>query len=434
MLKSGQRSRDSLGVHGYRHAMGAALIFSGLPLAWYSRVWFGKEDDRVFSIVLVAIALLLVTHWGRLIRGRFSVSPFVALLPFLFVWPAMLMAWFFGRSDDISALYLAFVSAFFLALLTSPRHAFLMMPIAFFDIALIVALLSLGQFVFFGPVLLLSEDADFGSRLFAGDSKNPNYLAFVAGLGLVAAFSKRKDWSGSGIVRWWLWVTGIPLLVVVWLLSGTRSVLLGFGLCLSSVVLQHVIAPRRIRAAASLLDGNLPKTKRVWGLLSIWVPMAALISALIGNALVASTEGLVSGTVAGFDVYVAGGLREVDESAEARTMLRERAFSEFNMWGQGYDALYVDAPVLQAFFDLGLLGGLAFVLVTLVLPFGWWILKVRSSGISVEQRFPFLVYLFFLPNLILHGRPYDFSVWLPVMLLFCVIARRDIDLKPALLR
>jgi len=162
--------------------------------------------------------------------------------------------------------------------------------------------------------------------------------------------------------------------------------------------------------------------------------MAALISALIGNALVASTEGLVSGTVAGFDVYVAGGLREVDESAEARTMLRERAFSEFNMWGQGYDALYVDAPVLQAFFDLGLLGGLAFVLVTLVLPFGWWILKVRSSGISVEQRFPFLVYLFFLPNLILHGRPYDFSVWLPVMLLFCVIARRDIDLKPALLR
>jgi hypothetical protein len=315
-----------------------------------------------------------------------------------------------------------------------------MMPVAFFDVAVIVALLTLSQFVLFGPSV--GADDEYSSRLFAGDSRNPNYLAFVMGLGLVAAFCEKRDWSGSGIVRWFLWLIGIPLLIVVCVFSGTRSVLLGFGLCLVFVVLRRVIAPSGIWKVGFLSEGNIPKTKGVWGLLFVWVSIGVLIStlladgpiALLRDTLVASLENLASGTLSGYDVYVAGGLKEVDESAQTRAILHARVFSEFNIWGHGYDALYVDAPVLQAFYDLGLLGGLAFVLIALVVPLLWWVLRVRSGGLSAVERFPFLVYLFSLPNLILHGRPYDFSVWLPVMMLFCVMARRDFALKTPILR
>ena len=82
--------------------------------------------------------------------------------------------------------------------------------------------------------------------------------------------------------------------------------------------------------------------------------------------------------------------------------------------GKGYKEQWLDVPLIQAFRDLGIIGGFSLLLFHILLVFQ--ILKCFKVKIRKPHYYLFSTwYILLFINSLSHGQPYDYSFWLPFL-------------------
>ncbi|MDY6927554.1 MAG: O-antigen ligase family protein [Pseudomonadota bacterium] len=109
----------------------------------------------------------------------------------------------------------------------------------------------------------------------------------------------------------------------------------------------------------------------------------------------------------------------IDPSALGRVYQREHALNIFEnapWFGNGIKHFWVDFPLLQIFSDLGIVVGLPYVYITLILPIIITLKYKREKGLLLGLFIA--LYLSNMPRLFLHGQPYDWTTYIFISTLF----------------
>jgi len=390
----------------YKHVLGFSLIIAGLPIAWVLREMLHVSSGNVFSYFFMTIGVVLFIRWFSILKLRLYGPATSLLLPGIFLGLSLLLSTLSGSIDDW--MYLIFLLVVLFSFYTIPLADLKFLPHAMMVVSFMASVLTLSQ-VFTGNVDLI------GQRLFAGDSNSPNQLAFVGGITLVTGIFLLNKYKGFKLIAFILINFSIFMGLAIVLLSGTRSVVLGLGLCASGYIFLKIFADKDMR----LNKSTLMKVVRLsLGLMIIFLLILFLIP---GDVLSKYTGGFFDYFQRGFEAYFYGIMGE--ESADIRHSLLLYAYSHLTFWGEGFKSLYVDFPLLQAFYDLGLLGGLLFLGVTVIVPVLVSGMILLSKNMNTSATYGALIYFLFLPNLFLHGQPYDYPIWLPIILFYGLTMR-----------
>lgn len=89
------------------------------------------------------------------------------------------------------------------------------------------------------------------------------------------------------------------------------------------------------------------------------------------------------------------GLEDSDMAASMRVSTSSRVIEQYlhnstpmqTLLGRGYMTTWVDMPFIQAFWDLGLVGGIAFGVIQFIIPLKYLLKKTESQGMRAAQYF-----------------------------------------------
>ena len=109
-----------------------------------------------------------------------------------------------------------------------------------------------------------------------------------------------------------------------------------------------------------------------------------------------------------------------DASTVARANARARILNDMNsfkfkdwLFGKGYNAGWIDFPFLQAFYDMGIVGGIIFILAQTYLPFRFFFIK--GKNMARYQKMLFYLYIITFTNNFYSGTPYGYIKYIFVL-------------------
>jgi hypothetical protein len=98
-----------------------------------------------------------------------------------------------------------------------------------------------------------------------------------------------------------------------------------------------------------------------------------------------------------------------------------------NWFGYGINTISskieFDSPFLECAIDFGNIVALLYFYVAVLLPL-YIIFKINPVSVSADEKTAIIYYIFMLPNLFLHGSPYEYDAWLPVIVFYALLSDR----------
>ena len=171
----------------------------------------------------------------------------------------------------------------------------------------------------------------------------------------------------------------------------------------------------------------LSRTTLLTGSIAVAVVLSLVV--IGGDFLAVTLTRLLAGLTNGAASLLGAGTNAAevlaaDGSAAFRRSQHAAAFAQFSLIGHGFQARFVDDPVVSAFSDLGLIGGVIFLIITLIVP-----LKICFDLLMRGAQHPFIkfsmcLYFIAIPNLFLSGTAYFYPNWQMVMIFYITVARQ----------
>lgn len=402
----------------FRHAFGVALIFLGLPLSWLVRDFFGYYNNQIFSGIFLSLGLLLIVNFKNLFITTAHGKSFLIFTPLLFILPAMIAC-----NNAGIMIFLIFSVFFCLVCSTLSIKQILLLPQAFVT----VGFLTCSSVIIF----LLASGYEFNNRrLTLGETTSPGFLGYVAALTfsssiffLTCQTYRQKKWF-SLLAKWNLFLG--PFLMLSTL---SRSQYIGISLVgcffLTRLLLFFESNPRvwnkNYRFSPSIADNKRKSgDDNLWGKFLIAgilvLTLQDILASLLTSVLPKFTSyfnqivGMIS---RGSETYT--GNAASDPAALIRYNNIQYALDNLSDVGHGFMSKWLDCPVLQSYYDGGLLGFLIFTSVTLFIP-GYFILRfLFSRTLHPIHIFCSYLYLTFSPMLFLHSYPYNYILWINII-------------------
>ncbi|PSB04088.1 hypothetical protein [Merismopedia glauca] len=416
-----------------RHSYGVALIFAGLPIVWILRALVNAPNSQIYSIVAMILGLCLIVYPPKLWKCTLEVifppltQSFWQLVPLLFLIPALVASFLANIPDDLGGVYILFLIAFLIAFNTVPYERLKFLPQACFVISATGCLVVL-------LYALKSGIGLSGQRLTAAATNSPGQIAYMGGTALISGIATLNHLSKSlsSLLRNYAYAA-IMLGTAVVILAVSRSTLIGLSLCLLFALFNRIyyFAPEKLPPIHLKI-----KPKKSWFSstelkLIIWAVILIFAILYWENLLltlspVAKTfntyqERFWTYLQKGYQTYAEGTGTEL--SAGKRRALLTYAISNFDNLGHGYKSLWVDCPLAQAFYDGGLLGGLLFLAVALIIPVACIANLTYFQPVDPIKSICIYLYIFSSPTLVLHGQPYDFYFWLRIVIIYSVMSK-----------
>jgi hypothetical protein len=307
------------------------------------------------------------------------------------------------------------------AMFSQPLSKFDRLPLVLTVVGVFTAAMTIGfalsslenfaEFMAMGRLGGVGDDAQGSS---------PYTVSKVGAVTILAAVIWYRQGRHPSLVRM-LFVAGsvvIGVLTIMFAQSRTMSlglILVGTLTFAFSALRQRLFPKQKKRYIPRLSRRNL-------------VIGAALFFALVfgivyyGDYLSVLSDKSFGGLISGAGTYAGGGA--VDASALARRESFHRTIDYFYIWGQGFEAIFADDPVLTSFYDLGLFGGAAFVFITLLLPLRiCFDICARSWLLPPAVQFALAFYVMSCPNLFLVVMPYSSPIWYPIIIFYAIVGR-----------
>lgn len=132
----------------------------------------------------------------------------------------------------------------------------------------------------------------------------------------------------------------------------------------------------------------------------------------------------IKSTITAVSTYFGNVKNGKDLSASTRVTLRKKVINTINnkfsienyLFGYGYNSIYIDMPILQAFFDLGICGWLIYITFTIYIP-------IAGNISKSNDRFQLFLKLFSIQTILDQfycGLPYYYFVYTPAILIFMI--------------
>ncbi|MGH7942719.1 MAG: hypothetical protein ACREFR_16790, partial [Limisphaerales bacterium] len=257
-----------------------------------------------------------------------------------------------------------------------------------------------------------------------GDTSSPLNVAKIAMVTLVAGWvwfrenRERRLWSGTALIV--ALASALPMFV----LARSRTNMIGLGV-LAMYAATATLLERRFGKRGPPKHFRLTRTKLA--LMSLALTLTIIGSAFIAKTIIplinSALAFLGSGAASFFgDGHGVSGL-SLDLSAADRLAYFNHALRTFSLWGHGFKSGFIDNPFFESFYDLGLIGGSIYAIITIILPIKISLDLIRGGQIPPYVKFAMAAYLSQVPRLFLSRTPYELNNWAFILLFYIVAGR-----------
>lgn len=388
-------------------AYGIALVLFGQPLAWMARFMVGAANDILYSVAIMTLGLVLAVDFRGLTPPRIHGRLWPTALTGFTLLIIVLMSVYSDNSGERDWMYFTAEAVFFLVVNTCRTQQLESLPTAISQVSTLSIVLFLIQWFQQGGMFA-------STRAYIGDSGSPNQLANVA-IAAVLTGVQLLFTPRSSIFQVILGTTSIATGIFAIIVAQTRSVF--FGIALWILIVLFTVARRR---------SNKAQLQYIF-----WMALRiGTISLIFGSALLLVQRDKIQSRIEMLGEYFVRGYLSfvlgednIEESAETRRNLRQQTLDELDPIGHGYKYLYIDFPLLQAFSDGGIAFGLLFLITALIVPNLMAVKMLISPHLSHFYVLAALITIQEVPNLFLHGQPYDYSHWFLLIVEMAIVSR-----------
>jgi hypothetical protein len=419
-----------------KYSYGVALIFCGLPIIWIIRDSVGASDSQIYSIVFMVIALCLIVYLPNLWKCIAEVifppltDSYIKLLPLLFLIPALVASFLTSRLNDLGGVYIIFTIAFLIAINSVPYEKLIFLPHAFLCISTIGCLFIMYSTITNGVALE-------GQRLVAGSTNSPGQVSYTGATAIISGFvllHHQAKFLGT-IFKTFIYIS-ITLGTTVVVLTVSRSTLISLFLCLLVAALNKLLkTSTKTSQDLSFLKHNKKNKKYFIDKLEFQLLIIAVTIILLMlywelifeylspffKILSIYQEKFIDYLKNGYQTYIGASSKEA--SAAIRRNNLHYALVNMNNWGYGYKALWVDFPLVQGFYDGGLIGGFLFLITSAIMPLFFVMRMLYQQKVDVIKSTCIYIYILAFPGLFLHGQPYDFYIWFRIILTCSIMSK-----------
>lgn len=411
-------------VEPWRTSFGLALILCGQPIAWSIRGQLvpGSENPAFPAVaILLGLALMFDPKW--IVQRPLYCAPTALAIPLfgLLLPLAALGVLAPGPIQFATIAYSAVLIALTLMLAMTPQVVLASLPKMVLLVGLVSCIVPLVELAIGGP-------AKGFFRLTVSGNDNPLVIGGIGGMTALAGMVVGLGRGGRGVL-WGIFAgLGTAVGVLTMLLTNTRSAALMLALCVPLFLL--VLNPRTRRESGR---GSRAKSIAYLGVLATGAAAAPAVAiALLGPDLFFDLVMVGLLRFAGAAAIVSSEAGAVDLSTSIRVSMLRELWDNLSLAGEGYMAqaiaagapdLYPHLSYAQAFYDLGLAGGVAFAMVTLVLPLALAIAAVLRGGLAHTEVLTILLLVFIQGEHLAHTTPYWWSPLVPAMMVFTLVRR-----------
>jgi hypothetical protein len=382
-----------------------SFLVVGLPILFIFREYI-PISKSIFTYSLVGFMLLALINYNNLFKIKIHANIPIFIIILLFILYTLFILNLMYVTSSTSTIYIIITVFIYFALLTNEDKDFSI----FYKYILIIS-------SFVTVFTLVSTPLDYsywimnGGRLYVGDTKNPNLSSFIALANILAIifYLYTSTEKLKFIIKFIFLIVGLGS-IYIYFLSFSKSAILGL-----------------IFALIYLIPKNFLKNKKMIISLIVLFVLIFLLS-LFFSDIANQISGKFTILINAFDGYFYGKTENISvDSAAIRHQSLVKVLpilEEINLFtGNGIFTTRADFPLLQVFTDLGFFAGFLNLFLMFIFPL---ILiskqnikhKVLSNDFEKSKYFSILLYLYNLPNLFLHGTPYEYSMWLPVLILY----------------
>ena len=392
---------------------GLALILCGQVLGWELRGVASAGKNIIFPAIPIIVGLALLIRPSWLFRARLTADPMLLAAPLLLLLvPCAVISLVNPELLREQLLYLVMLCCLTVLIALHERRDFVQLPFAIMMIGGCGCLISLGE-------LAVTPMRDF-VRLAVAGNDNPMAMAtngtFTALAAIVVGFSSGGNRLRVGAAAAMAFLAGLVNVV----LSLTRSEIVAVGLCLA------IYAMLRLRIERPPHQSTLRRSLGFCGfavLMLISVPITA--AAVFSPAFLASMLGFVHDRLGTF-VALAGGSGNLDTSSSLHSYFLQYNWAHLDAFGHGImdqsqrqgAGIYAHNAYVQSVYDFGIIGGLCFTLLGLVLPLSLVVLRLAAGPLSPTEGLVTLFFVRVLVDRVSHGTPYDWVPWLSTLLIY----------------
>jgi len=415
--------------NAWRVGLGQALVLVGAPLAWITRDLLHGGRSPAYSALLLLAGIFLSTDFSQLRRGtlRADLTHLGIVLPPIMIITVLAVAPFANGAispmnmrqmiDNIVLAILIFAS--YSQPLSEFRYihrATAMFGCFVATISLLYAISSVGNFADF---VVNGRFGGFGDDAQSSNVSAPGTIAKIGLITLVAAWIWYKESNEFRPLAATFTVAAAVSAFPMFVLARSRTNMLGAALAL---LIAFILAGlrRRFYGRGVVVRRRSPMTR----------PKLAFICVVL-VALMAGSGFLLEKFLPlirlawdflghGASAVFAGG---ADASAATRGSYLEHALDTFSLWGHGFNAAFIDNPVAESFYDLGMIGGLGYLLVAVLIPLKICLNIVLKSHVPAFIKFSVVSYFVQVPFLFLSNTPYMLSNWTFIVIFYALAGR-----------
>lgn len=245
---------------------------------------------------------------------------------------------------------------------------------------------------------------------------------------------------------------GVIVAAVTWV-GGTRPFRLSVGLISTPAVLLGLLLMFAARSRTTIIglvfsgaayafaallkrrvhEGVARRVRRKGFSRSVLIYVLILLGTLAAIVIAMAAAGVlddVAIALSKFGNFLSAGASTIfgasgpqDRAATDRVNMRNAALEHLGLLGHGYQSFYLDNPILQSYYDFGLIGGTAFVIATVLIP------ARVTFDLMLNMRPPLFVtlatasYLAIIPRLLLAEQPYYYSTWTWIIMFYGLSVR-----------
>jgi hypothetical protein len=404
-----------------RPSFGLALVLAGQPIAWSARGLLFKTSGAALPVGIILLGLLLLIRREQILTLRLYADPIMVagLTAFVLVPVSMLSLLSLGELAT-DGCYAAFLIVLLWVLALTPLRSLRYLPETVTAVAASSSTLALLNLVM-GEV-----PADFARLTLAGNN-NPLIVGMVGGTTMIAALMSlmRAD-ETSRIVPIALGLAFVAGMACV-VLSDTRSVMLSLFVCLPLLV---VLYPRSnyLHSKYLLLFSGVVATALV-------LAPAAAVTLLGPRPFVHFVDQAGKRLTGALNLFDAERARSVDVSSTLRIATLEQSWDRLTIIGHGISAqsraqsgevtpaVFPHLAYLQAIYDFGVVGGLVYLVMALLLPLAMIVLRLRAGNVGQATRYAIVAFVYGQADQFTHATPYSWLGLMPIVLVYSLVAR-----------
>jgi hypothetical protein len=400
------------------------MIFAGQPLGWAIRGMQGGGDSPIFPVGALCIGIALMMQGRWLIAPRFYANPPLFAIPtLLLLIPILLMSFANFRENIAWGVYPAFLAVIGLCIALTPVERFETFPRALMVLCLLASVDPFIELLVRDP---LSVDAAGGRLQLAGNA-NVLMTGFIGCLTVITAVIVGDEDKGNsaltGLVASLAFTIGLAAVIM----SDTRS---------DEIVLFPVagayLVLRRLRQRQAAKPGS-GRQRIVFGsvLVGGLASLPALATVFFSKNALKVFEASSELRHSGFLNSLSGGSYAADTSTAARFATIEFAYKHLDLAGHGMmhqsviqGGIYTHMTYLQAYYDLGVLGGTFYILIAAAIPAALCLVRIGLGSLKSTDIFIILLLLYVQADHFTHGHPYAWQGLAPALLCYLLLFGR----------